>query len=269
MKILKKTAPAPNIQSPLIAPGNNTCSLQISELSLAIDGVSILRDISLSLPDHGMNTLIGPSGAGKSTLLRCLNMLHTQWQGSVRIMNRDVHAWPGGADALRRTVGLIAQKPSLFPCSIIENVVFGLNRKIRKQVSAETIEQVLRLAALWDEVKDRLQDAASTLSVGQQQRLCIARALTLKPDILLLDEPTASLDPRSKQCIEASLLELAKTMPVLAVTHDIEQAKRLGGQIIFLCDGRLIESGQSELFFERPNRIESREFLRWSVCDCS
>jgi len=118
-------------------------------------------------------------------------------------------------------------------------------------------------------VKTRLHDQATTLSVGQQQRLCIARALMLSPKMLLLDEPTASLDPLSKQFIEASLLELAQNMPVLCVTHDIEQAKRLGGQIIFMCEGHLIESGDSKSFFKHPNRIESREFLRWSVCDCS
>jgi len=243
-------------------------SLQVSGLTLELGDSPILRDISFSLPDYGMNILIGPSGAGKSTLLRCLNLLHQSWQGNLHMMGHDIRTWPGGEDALRRAVGLIAQKPSLFPCSIAQNVVFGLERKMRQQISADRIEQVLRQAALWDEVKDRLHDDASTLSVGQQQRLCIARALTLAPKMLLLDEPTSSLDPRSKQCIEASLLELAQQMPVLCVTHDIEQAKRLGGQIIFMCDGRLIESADSADFFHHPNRIESREFLRWSVCDC-
>jgi len=229
----------------------------------------ILQDISFTLPEHGISSLIGPSGAGKSSLLRCFNLLHQDWQGDVHIMGQDVRTWPGGADRLRRMVGLIAQKPSLFPCSIAQNVVFGLDKKARKQVSADSIEKVLRQAALWDEVKDRLHDAANTLSVGQQQRLCIARALALSPGMLLLDEPTASLDPRSKQCIEASLQTLADTLPILCVTHDIEQAKRLGGQVIFMCDGHLIESGDSQTFFQHPNRLESREFLRWSVCDCS
>jgi len=261
------TMPATTPQR-IAANDSNACSLHASDLSLTLGNTSILHDISFSLPDHGMNILIGPSGAGKSTLLRCLNLLHTQWQGDLQLMGRDVRAWPGGEDILRRTVGLIAQKPSLFPCSIAQNVVFGLDKKARQQISPERIEKVLQQAALWDEVKDRLHDDASTLSVGQQQRLCIARALALNPNMLLLDEPTSSLDPRSKQCIEASLLKLAQHMPVLCVTHDIEQAKRLGGQIIFMCDGRLIESGDSEAFFARPERIESREFLRWSVCDC-
>jgi len=253
---------------PLVTPDKRACSLQVSGLSLTLGGRAILRNVSFSMPDHGMNILIGPSGAGKSTLLRCLNMLHTDWQGELQMMGQDVRAWPGGEDTLRRTVGLIAQKPSLFPCSIEQNVVFGLDRKTRKQVSSGRIEQVSRQAALWDEVKDRLQADATTLSVGQQQRLCIARALALAPKMLLLDEPTASLDPRSKQYIEASLLDLSQHMPVLCVTHDIEQARRMGGQIIFMCDGRLIESGDSEHFFTRPDRIESREFLHWSVCDC-
>jgi len=259
---MRSTAPEPAIR-PESSPG-----LCVSGLSFQREGTPVLRDISFSLPDRGINTLIGPSGAGKSTLLRCFNLLHQSWQGELQIMGQNVRSWPGGEDALRRTVGLIAQKPALFACSIAQNVVFGLARKARRQVSAAGIEQVLRQAALWDEVKTRLNDPASSLSVGQQQRLCIARALALKPAMLLLDEPTASLDPRSKQCIEASLQEMAQQMPVLCVTHDIEQARRLGGQIIFICDGRLIESGDSEAFFARPERIESREFLRWSVCDC-
>jgi len=272
MNTQKKAASPPDMRStvpqPAIKPEREP-GLKVSGLSLELGDAPILRDISFSLPDRGISILIGPSGAGKSTLLRCLNLLHQSWQGDLRIMGQDVRAWTGGEDALRRTVGLIAQKPALFPCSIAQNVVFGLGKKARKQVSDERIEQVLRQAALWDEVKGRLHDAASTLSVGQQQRLCIARALALEPAMLLLDEPTASLDPRSKQCIETSLRHLAEQMPVLCVTHDIEQAKRLGGQIIFMCDGRLIESGDSDDFFARPERIESREFLRWSVCDCS
>jgi len=266
----RKTIPLPAATPQSIAATDaETISLQVSELSLEIEGSNILRDISFTLPAHGVNVLIGPSGAGKSTLLRCLNLLHTDWFGELRIMGHDARRWPGGADRLRRAIGLIAQKPTLFPCSIQQNIVFGLGRKDRSRMPENRIEKVLRQAALWDEVKNRLHDPAATLSVGQQQRLCIARALILAPRMLLLDEPTASLDPRSKQFIETSLMELAQRMPVLCVTHDIEQAKRLGGQIIFMCDGHLIESGESEIFFRHPNRVESREFLRWSVCDCN
>jgi len=270
MNTQKETGLRGMLPSAPLAAQSEACrqSLAVSGLSLELGGASILRDVSFALPDRGMTILIGPSGAGKSSLLRCFNLLHQSWQGDVRIMGQDVRAWPDGEDGLRRQVGLIAQKPSLFPCSVAQNVVFGLDRNARRHVSVERLKHLLQQAALWDEVKDRLGDAASTLSVGQQQRLCIARALALAPAMLMLDEPTASLDPRSKQCIEASLRQLASQMPVLCVTHDIEQAKRLGGQVMFMCDGRLIEAGDSQDFFTRPERIESREFLRWSVCDC-
>ncbi len=244
-------------------------SLQVSNLNLMLGGKTILQDISFDLPDHGMNILIGPSGAGKSTLLRCLNQLHDTWQGEIYIMSHHIRQWPGGSDALRRQLGLIAQKPAIFPCSIEKNVTFGLNGSARKHPPADLIEQVLRQAALWDEVKDRLHDDAIILSIGQQQRLCLARALALSPSMLLLDEPTASLDPHSRRLIETSLLQLAETMPLLCVTHDIEQARRLGGQVIFMCDGRIIEAGPSGAFFTRPERLETREFLRWTTCDCS
>ncbi|MDQ6959432.1 MAG: ATP-binding cassette domain-containing protein [Mariprofundaceae bacterium] len=269
MNTKKKTAGMLADAAQTIA-GNATdaFSLQVSNLNLLLGGKTILQDISFRLPEHGMNILIGPSGAGKSTLLRCLNQLHTDWQGEMHIMNHHARRWPGGADALRCQVGLIAQKPAVFPCSIEGNVTFGLRGKERKRPPADLIKQVLKQAALWDEVKDRLNEAAETLSIGQQQRLCIARALALAPAMLLLDEPTASLDPYSKQLIEASLLQLAETMPVLCVTHDIEQARRMGGQAIFMCDGCIIETGPVDTFFTRPKRLETREFLRWATCDC-
>jgi len=255
-------------QHPQAEDAPRAISLRASELTLSFGDSSVLRGISFTLPERGVTTLIGPSGAGKSSLLRCLNLLNSGWDGEIGLFNHDLRHWPGGEDALRRSVGLIAQKPVLFPCCITQNVLFGLPRQVRKAGVSERLEQVLRQAALWDEVKHRLHAPANTLSVGQQQRLCIARALALSPAMLLLDEPTASLDPNSKQFIEASLLTLAQTMPLLCVTHDIEQAKRLGGRVIFICDGRIIEQGEAEAFFSHPQRIESREFLRWSVCDC-
>jgi len=265
-KITERPADMPNTHG---EKGRDTASLQVSNLNLVLSGNSILHDITFHLPAHGMSTLIGPSGAGKSTLLRCLNQLHTQWQGDIHMMGHNARQWPGGADELRRQVGLIAQKPAVFPCSIQQNVVFGLRKRERKHFSVEYIEQVLRQTALWDEVKERLNHQAETLSIGQQQRLCIARALALSPSILLLDEPTASLDPRSKQLVEALLLKLGETLPILCVTHDIEQAQRLGGQVIFICDGRIIETAPADAFFTRPERLETREFLRWSTCDCN
>lgn len=242
--------------------------VELNAVSLSINNKPILHHLSFALPAVGMTSLIGPSGAGKSSVLRCMNMLQKDWQGLISVDGIDIRHWKKGSDALRQYMGLIAQKPAVFPTSIANNVIFGLSRAQRRTDLDVWIEQCLRQAALWDEVKDRLQQAATTLSVGQQQRLCLARALALKPSMLLLDEPTASLDPRSKELIEDSLRQLAKAMPVLCVTHDLEQAMRLKGQVIFMCEGKVIEMGHAESFFKQPQELKTREFLRWEVCDC-
>ncbi len=248
---------------PLSAP-----PLQVEQLTLQLGGQSVLQALSFTLPTQGITSLIGPSGAGKSSLLRCLNGLENHWRGSILVDGANVRHWRGGWDQLRRHIGLIAQKPVVFNASIRANVAFGLQGWRTRRRAEALIEQSLHQAALWDEVKERLDAPATTLSVGQQQRLCIARALAIKPKILLLDEPTASLDPRSKQLIEQTMLQLAETMPLICVTHDLEQARRLNGQFIFICDGRVIEQGACEQVLDQPQAIETREFLRWNVCDC-
>ncbi|MDQ6997471.1 MAG: ATP-binding cassette domain-containing protein [Mariprofundus sp.] len=240
--------------------------LCIDHLSLQLEGRAILSKLSTTLPATGITALIGPSGAGKSTLLRCLNRLYEQWQGDITwggqsILNRDT-------DLLRRQIGLIGQKPAVFPCSIRDNVIFGLSRQQRRAIADEEIHEALKQAALWQEVEHRLGEPAEHLSVGQQQRLCLARALILKPDMLMLDEPTSALDPRSRDIIERSMMELGKSMPLLWVSHDLDQARRISNHILFMCDGKLIEQSDTESFFNHPKRIESREFMRWSVCDC-
>lgn len=242
--------------------------MQVSGLSLSLSGQDILHEVSIGLAENGITMLVGPSGAGKSSLLRCINLLHQDWTGDIDIAGYDVRKWSHGADALRRRMGLINQKPAVFPCSIHDNVIFGLRGKERKALPDGLVEQCLRQAALWDEVKDRLYGAAETLSIGQQQRLCIARALALSPSMLMLDEPTSSLDPQSKQLIEISLSNLAERIPVLCVSHDMEQAQRMGGKIIFMCNGRVIEEATAAKFFSQPQRLETREYLRWTVCEC-
>jgi len=256
------------IESALPYGQSDSVALQIQGLNLVLGGTVVLAGVGLKLAKTGVTTLIGPSGAGKSSLLRCINGLHQNWQGQIELAGRNIHHWQGGWDQLRRHVGLIAQKPCVFPQSIRANVVFGVQGWRQRRRADGLVEEVLRQAALWDEVSGRLTDSAETLSLGQQQRLCIARALAIKPGLLLLDEPTASLDPRSKQLIEQSIQVLAQSMPVLCVTHDLEQARRLGGQVIFMCDGRVIEQADCESFFQRPQRLESREFLSWNVCEC-
>jgi len=257
---------APFKQQAQAAPSERTQWLQIKGLNLALDGSEVLHDISLALP-IGITMLIGPSGAGKSSLLRCINRLHDHWQGEIAIGGCPVRQWDQGADGLRRRVGLIGQQPAVFPCSIRDNVLFGLSRKARKQVACDWVEQCLRQSALWQEVAHRLDEPAAALSVGQQQRLCLARALALAPQALLLDEPTSALDPRSTERIEQALAALASSMPLLWVSHNTEQARRLADFVVFICNGRVIEQGEELL--DAPQRLETREFLRWSVCDCS
>jgi len=252
-------------QTDEIAPG----TLTVRDLHLQKEGKVILHNIDLNLPASGITTLIGPSGAGKSSLLRCINQLEKNWQGDVTLHHKNLCHWPGGDEQLRRHIGLIAQKPCVFPTSIFRNVVFGIQGFWRRRHAQHIAEHALRKAALWDEVKERLDSPASALSLGQQQRLCIARALAIQPRLLMLDEPTASLDPRSKQLIEHALLELAENIPLLLVTHDLQQAQRLGGHTNFMCDGKIIEKNISHVFFTQPQRVESKEFLRWSSCDCN
>ena len=255
-------APSP-IETQAVSQQN---SLNIQHLSLQLEGRDILTNITAHLPITGITCLIGPSGAGKSTLLRCINRLYEQWQGEIALTGQSIRN--ADADSLRRQIGLIGQKPALFPCSIRDNVSFGLTRQQRKHIDIESIRAALIQAALWQEVEHRLDEPAEHLSVGQQQRLCLARALILDPAMLLLDEPTSALDPRARDKIERTMLDIAKSIPLLWVTHDLEQAQRIATQIIFMCDGKLIPQGDANTFFNRPERIESREFLRWSVCDC-
>jgi len=240
--------------------------LELRHLSLELEGRAILTDLSFQLPLSGITALIGPSGAGKSSLLRCLNRLYEQWQGEILFAGRPLREHD--VDSLRRRIALIGQKPAVFPCSVRDNLLFGLTRSERRLVADADIEQVLRQVALWPELATRLNDDARALSIGQQQRLCLARALMLNPAMLLLDEPTSALDPRSRDVVEESISQLARKLPVLWVTHDPEQAQRTSQQVIFICDGRLIEQGPTAEFFNRPERVESREYLRWRVCDC-
>ncbi len=242
--------------------------LQVQNLCLELEGRSILDRVHLSLPGEGVTVLIGPSGAGKSSLLRCLNLLWDGWQGEIFIGECSVRQWPGGPDALRRHIGLIGQKPVVFPGSIRRNLLFGLDRRARKTLPPSRIETVLGLSGLWEEVRDRLDVSADGLSLGQQQRLCIARTLMLRPELLLVDEPTSSLDPHSCRIVEKTLSTLASNLPILWVTHDLTQAQRVAGQVVFMCQGKVVEQAPAEEFFVQPERLESREFLRWNVCEC-
>lgn len=236
---------------------------------------TILADVALSVPARSVYGLIGPSGAGKSTLLRCLNRLvdltpELSVEGDVRFHGRSVRGADASADELRLKVGMLFQEPVVFPGSILKNVVFGarhLGRVPRREL-ASVAEGALREAALWDEVRDRLRAPAATLSVGQRQRLALARALAGQPEVLLMDEPTSALDPASARAIEERITALKETRAIVLVTHDLAQARRVSDWLGCLCvqdgAGRLLESACCAELLENPRCRAVADFLRQS-----
>ncbi len=229
-----------------------------------------IRDISLSFGDHSVTAIIGPSGCGKSTLLRCLNRMHetvpdAYVEGRVKLFGTDIYADGASATAVRRHVGMVFQRPTPFPTmSIRKNVAAGLIVSGRKDMAGgmhEIVEEALSRAALWEEVKDRLDKSAMELSGGQQQRLCIARALANRPRVLLLDEPTASLDPLSTQRVEELVYKLRGTIAVIIVTHNMQQAARVSDRTAFLLGGELVEAGETSTLFTAPSDPRTEDYI--------
>jgi phosphate transport system ATP-binding protein len=245
-----------------VVPGGEPSALRTVSLSAYFGDTHAVRDVSLDVPTHEVTAIIGPSGCGKSTLLRCLNRMHetiatARVTGHVYFHDQDIYAEGVDPIALRRHIGMVFQRPTPFPTmSIRDNVAAGLRvqpgDKPRRREIDEIVERALRQAALWEEVKDWLKTSATGISGGQQQRLCIARALATAPDILLLDEPTASLDPLSTQKVEELVYELRKTMTVIIVTHNMQQAARVSDQTVFMLSGELIETAPTRVMFTTP-----------------
>jgi phosphate transport system ATP-binding protein len=230
-----------------------------------------VRDVTLAFRAGEVTAILGPSGCGKSTLLRCLNRMHetvlgAHVEGRVTFDGRDVYAPGVSPTAVRRRVGMVFQRPTPFPTmSIRDNVVAGLRvlgRRAPSRAEADAIaERALRRAALWDEVKDRLGESATALSGGQQQRLCIARALATEPPVLLLDEPTASLDPISTQKVEELVYELREGMTVVIVTHNMQQAARVSDRTAFMLAGELVEVAPTRELFTTPRDPRTEAYI--------
>ena len=243
--------------------------LAAESLDAWFGSVHAVRGVDLAFPSRAVTAVIGPSGCGKSTLLRCLNRMHetvpgARVSGRVLLDGQDIYRRGVSAIRVRRHVGMVFQRPTPFPTmSIRDNVAAGLrvvDRRTRERARVdEVVERALRRAALWDEVKERLRESATALSGGQQQRLCIARALATEPEVLLLDEPTASLDPISTQKVEELVYELREEITVVVVTHNMQQAARVSDRTAFMLAGQLVEvSPTSELFTTpRDERTEA------------
>jgi phosphate transport system ATP-binding protein len=243
--------------------------IHVDHLSVSYaDGTESLRDITLDILAHQITVLFGPAGGGKSTLLRALNRLNdlvsgVQTTGHIYIDGQDVTGPHVDVVALRRRVGIVFAQPVVLPMSIRKNITYGLELAGIHQARrhAEAVEKSLSAAALWDEVKDRLDDPAVALSGGQQQRLCIARVLALEPEVILLDEPTSGLDPISTAKVEASLREIKQFYTVVIVPHSVQQAARIADQAAFFLQGELVEVGDGRTLFVAPKETRTEEYV--------
>jgi phosphate transport system ATP-binding protein len=242
-----------------------------SHLSAFFGEAPAIKDISMVVPQQAVTAIIGPSGCGKSTLLRCINRMHetapnARVDGQVEILGSAIYGEGTSPTAVRRHVGMVFQRPTPFPTmSVRTNVAAGLradpkSRLAQKNVD-EIVEEALHRAGLWEEVKDRLNESAMTLSGGQQQRLCIARALATHPRVILLDEPTASLDPLSTQKVEELVYELRQSVTVVIVTHNMQQAARVSDRTAFLLAGELIELAPTNALFTAPSDPRTEAYI--------
>lgn len=242
--------------------------LQAKDLNLWYGDHHALKQIQMEIPEKQITALIGPSGCGKSTFLRTLNRMNdripnVKIEGSLTYHGEEVYTQERDVNELRRHIGMVFQKPNPFPMSIYDNVAYGpRTHGIRGRVELdELVEQSLRSAAIWDEVKDRLKKPALGLSGGQQQRLCIARALAVRPEVLLMDEATSALDPISTSKIEDLAAELKKDYTIIMVTHNMQQAARISDITAFFLLGELIEVGDTERMFSMPQDRRTEDYI--------
>jgi len=272
----KTEQPDPAAQSEPAEPSSSdsirahaTGHISVRHLSVTISGAPVLSDITVDIPAHGITAIIGPSGCGKTTLLRCLNRLVDEnaeltVRGQVLVDGENILDPAADVIELRRKVGLLSQRPFVLPMSISDNVAYGprLHGTRGRGELSEIVERYLRMVGLWEEVKGRLKEPASHLSIGQQQRLCLARGLAVGPEIILADEPTSSLDPGSSQLIEQRFHALKKDYTIVLVTHVLRQARRLADHVVFLYLGKLIEHGPAEQMFDRPTHKMTSEYMK-------
>jgi phosphate transport system ATP-binding protein len=250
-------------------------TLEVKDLSAWYGSFRAVKDVSLDITANRVTAVIGPSGCGKSTLIRCLNRMHevaphAHAEGKVMLNGEDIYGQNADAVQVRRRVGMVFQRPNPFPTmSIFDNVAAGLRLngiETSRRKLADPVERSLRQAALWDEVKDKLDDAATALSGGQQQRLCIARALAVQPEVLLMDEPCSALDPIATLKIEDLMRELVSVYTIVIVTHNMQQAARVSDFTAFMLmnaerAGELIEYGPSQMLFTNPKDKRTEDYI--------
>jgi phosphate transport system ATP-binding protein len=266
-KHLKIRAPVPRARDPA-GSGAGPAKIEIRSLNFYYGNVRALADISMTIADRAITAFIGPSGCGKSTLLRVLNRMYALYpqqraEGEVRIGGEDILSAAVDVSDLRYRIGMVFQRPTPFPMTVFENVAFGLrlHGAARGAELHHRVEMALRDAALWDEVKDLLHKDGRGLSGGQQQRLCIARTIAVNPEVLLLDEPTAALDPISTLRIEETLQVLREKFCIVIVTHNLQQAARVSNVTGFMYLGELVEIGLSSEIFTAPKNRKTDDYI--------
>jgi phosphate transport system ATP-binding protein len=252
------------------APDTPALKAEVKDLSFYYGDFQALKHLSMPVYERKVTALIGPSGCGKSTFLRCFNRMHdlypgNRYAGDIRLYPDDTNLLDRKVDPIevRMRISMVFQKPNPFPKSIFENVAYGLRVRgeRNRRLLEEKVEQALRSAALWDEVKDRLHDLAFNLSGGQQQRLCIARALATDPELLLFDEPTSALDPIATASIEELMHDLKSKVTILIVTHNMQQAARCSDYTAFMYLGELVEFGDTDQIFIRPKKKQTEDYI--------
>jgi phosphate transport system ATP-binding protein len=244
------------------------CHIKVENLNVSYRDEHVLKNVNLDIPHNMITVIIGPSGCGKTTLLKSLNRL-IELQDGVNITGNVFMDGTALYDPkidvtdLRKRMGLLAQRPYPLPMSIYDNVAYGprIHGTRKKDILNRIVEKNLKAASLWEEVKNKLKSPASSLSIGQQQRLCLARCLAISPEVILCDEPTSALDPFSAQKIEETLLELKKEYTIVLVTHNLRRARRLADYVGFIFLGELIEHGEKEDIFEGPKHERTRAYI--------
>ncbi len=247
------------------------CAIETQELSLWYGKFQALIDVSVRIKAGIITSLIGPSGCGKTTLLRCFNRANERYgdvstKGAIRILGDDIQDPEVSLVELRKTVGMVFQRPNPLPISVYENVVFGLRihtprRELRKPILDAAVEKALGEVGLWKDLKDRLDVKATSLLLEQQQKLCLARLLPLKPQVILMDEPASALDVEGTRAIEELMLELRERYTIVIVTHNMAQARRTSDECIFMLLGRLVEHARTEDLFLNPANPRTAEYI--------
>lgn len=243
--------------------------IQIKDLNVHIGDRHILKNVNLAIPNNSITSIIGPSGCGKTTLLKTLNRLvddskNVSVSGSVLVNGEDIYAKGAEVTHIRKKMGLLSQRPFPLPMSIFDNIAYGprIHGQRNKKILKEIVEIQLKNVGLWEEVKDRLNNSATTLSIGQQQRLCLARGLAVQPEIILGDESTSALDPISTHTIENLLIDLKKNYTIVLVTHILRQARRVSDYIIFVYNGEIVEFGKTEEILLNPQNEITKQYVK-------